>query len=150
MIRHLLIIGNYTFVFLVEKNSIQVTPPDELKGKYECAIRNFGCCSTGARCMVGSSTPSPTVRGARASTSSTSPSSLRKSADAPTSSSLTVEVMKILLSLFHLPCLLRLNSAAARPILSFVFELFFWLSSCSSEYSNIWLVGQISEPDYVG
>ena len=56
MIRHLLIIGNYTFVFLVEKNSIQVTPPDELKGKYECAIRNFGCCSTGARCMAGSST----------------------------------------------------------------------------------------------
>ena len=93
MIRHLLIIGNYTFVFLVEKNSIQVTPPDELKGKYECAIRNFGCCSTGARCMAGSSTPSPTVRGARASTSSTSPSSLRKPADAPTSSSLTVEVM---------------------------------------------------------
>ncbi|EER94904.1 vacuolar-sorting receptor 1 [Sorghum bicolor] len=28
--------------FVVEKNSIQVTSPDELKGKYECAIGNFG------------------------------------------------------------------------------------------------------------
>ncbi|XP_062215673.1 vacuolar-sorting receptor 1-like [Phragmites australis] len=28
--------------FVVEKNSIQVTSPEELKGKYECAIGNFG------------------------------------------------------------------------------------------------------------
>jgi hypothetical protein len=28
--------------FVVEKNSLQVTSPDELKGKYECAIGNFG------------------------------------------------------------------------------------------------------------
>uniref|UniRef100_A0A804R994 EGF-like calcium-binding domain-containing protein n=1 Tax=Zea mays TaxID=4577 RepID=A0A804R994_MAIZE len=28
--------------FVVEKNSLEVTSPDELKGKYECAIGNFG------------------------------------------------------------------------------------------------------------
>jgi hypothetical protein len=27
---------------VVEKNNIQVTSPDELKGKYKCAIDNFG------------------------------------------------------------------------------------------------------------
>lgn len=28
--------------FVVEKNSVQVTSPESLKGKYECAIGNFG------------------------------------------------------------------------------------------------------------
>jgi hypothetical protein len=28
--------------FVVEKNSVQVTSPEDLKGKHECAIGNFG------------------------------------------------------------------------------------------------------------
>ena len=38
--------------FVVEKNSLKVTAPDDLKGTYECAIGNFGVPQYGGT-MVG-------------------------------------------------------------------------------------------------
>ena len=39
--------------FVVEKNSLKVTSPESLKGKYECAIGNFGVPKYGGA-MIGS------------------------------------------------------------------------------------------------